>query len=107
MAKAGQHRFRGLAISGEFLRVEHGDRVSGFYLRTFVNSQTLNASADFWADYHLIGINGADQDQIRRVVGGEKIIDGGNDQQQSEKSKEAVARAHDLQTFCAAAGVKV
>ena len=91
MAKAGQHRFRSLAISGEFLRVKHGDGVSGFYFSAFVDGQTLNASADFWADYHLVGVNGADQDKIRRVVGREKIIDGGNHQQQSEKSKEAVA----------------
>ena len=68
---------------------------------------TLNAAADFWADNDLICVNGADQDQIRRVVDGEKIIDGGNDQQQSQKGEEAVARAHDLQTFCAAAGVKI
>ena len=65
MAKAGQHRFRGLAISGEFLRVKHGDSLSGFDFSAFVYGQTFNAAADFWADYDLIGVNGADQNKIR------------------------------------------
>ena len=99
--------FRSLAISGEFLRVKHCNRVSGFYFSAFVYGQTLNASADFWADYHLVCVNSADQDEIRRVVGRQKIVDGGDHQQQSEKSKEAVSLAHGLQTFCAAAGVKM
>src|SRR4051794_6105748 len=106
MAKAGQHGFSRLAISGELLRVKHGDGVPGFDFSAFVYGQALNTSADFWADYDLVRVNGADQDKIRRVVGRQKIVDGSNDQQQSKKSKETVALAHALQTFCAAMGVK-
>ncbi len=72
MTKAGQHRFRGLAIGGEFLRIQHGDCVSGLDFSAFVHGQTLNASADFWADDDLIGVHGADQDQIRRMVAEKK-----------------------------------
>ena len=106
VAKAGQHGFRGLAIGGEFLRVQHGDGVTGFDFSAFVHGQALNAPAHFGADNDLVGVNGADQHKIGRMVGREKVIDGGDDQQQPEKGKEAVALAHGLQTFCAAAGVK-
>ena len=106
MPETGQKRFSGLAIGGEFLRVEYGDSVSGFDFSAFVYGQTLNAPADFWADNNLISVNSADQDKIGRMVGREKIVERGNHQQQSEKSKETIALAHGLQTFCAAVGVK-
>src|ERR1700731_459561 len=106
MAKAGQYGFGGLAISSELLRVKHGNCVTGFDFGTFVHGQPCNASADLRADHDLVGVNRADQDKIRGVVGREKIIDGGNHQQEPKKGEEAVALAHDLQTFWAAEGVK-
>ncbi len=99
MAKAGQQRFRGLAVSGKFLRVKHGDGVAGLYFSAFVHRQPLNPSADLRAHNNLVGVNGADQDQIRRAVRGKKVIHGGNDQQQAKKAEKFVALAHSGPTF--------
>src|SRR6185437_15353971 len=106
MPETGQKRFSSQAIGGEFLRVKDSDSVSGFDFSAFVYGQTLNAPTHLWTDDDLIGINGAYQDEIGRMVGRKKIIERSNHQQQSEKSKETVALAHGLQTFCAAVGAK-
>ena len=58
----------------QFRRVEHCDQIPGFHRRAFVYEQFQNAALDLRTHDHLIRIHRADQHQVSRVIGGEKVI---------------------------------
>jgi hypothetical protein len=55
----------------------------------------LYATFDLRTDDHLIGVDGTDQDKVTRMIGGEKVVGRGYDEDDTEEDEEPIARAHE------------
>ena len=95
MLQAGdRRRGRGL-LRLQLGWIEHGDQIPSLHRRALIHQQLLDAAFDLRADDYLVGIDRADQHQVARVVGGEKVVRRGNHEDDSEKDKETITRAHE------------
>ena len=66
----------------------------GFHRSAFVHQQFLDAPFHLRADDHLIRIYRTHQHQVFRMIDGEKIVDGGDHENNSQQNKKSVASAH-------------
>ena len=86
--------WRYVAVGRRLLRlqfgwIKHSDQISCLHWRAFIDQQFLNAAFNLRADDHLVGVNGADQYQVARVVSRKKIVGRGNHKNNSEKNEES------------------
>ncbi len=95
MLQAGDGRCSRSLLRLQFGGVEHGDEISGFDRRALIHQQLLDAAADLRTHDHLVRIDRADQHQVPRVVGGQKVVGRGNHKDDSEKDKKFITRAHE------------
>ncbi len=79
----------------QFRRIEHRNQISGFHRRAFVHQQFLDAASHLRAHDHLVGVDRADQHQVARVVGGKVVVGRGDREDDSEKNKKLITRAHE------------
>ena len=94
VTKAGNGCSGGTFLRLQLRGVENGNQVSRFDLSTFVNQQLLDATLDLRTDNHLVGVDGADQNEVTGMVHRKPVIaerDRGDDGEQDE---DFVARAH-------------
>ena len=99
--QAGDGRSGGGFLRLQFRGIEHGNQISGFHRSAFIDQQFLNAALHLRTHDDLIRVDCTDQHQVRRVFRGKKIISRGNYEDDSEKNKKFVTRAHE-QTPCVA-----
>ena len=87
----GRSRFRRLLCCGQIVTLDGGDQLPGFHVVSFIHGQRLNPAGNARADHHFIGINGADQLQIARALGGKEIPAERNDKQNPEQDEDPIA----------------
>src|SRR5713226_2677956 len=78
----------------QVIALNSGDQLSGLYVVSLINIQSLDPAGDARADHYLVGIDGADQLQIRGAIGGEEVPAEGDDKQDTQDDKDTIACVH-------------